>query len=436
MIEEKYIKPIPKHILKQLEKIDSESIDKIRFYSYYTTLHNELCMVYVAAKTYRRKRYFKQVAIHGIHSPNCLLKDIEYSWCSMYGFKVGWFAEGLAKDYNWYETRYWRTADDKYYKPTAKLINPKYPLKLKRYKYSAVNLYDYTDKLEYLRFYEKYPQIELLVKNNLSKYATIKSIVEKLSKDKNFCKWFFKNKEVLSNKHFYIPTIKKAYKDNSDLIQTQIRIETKKSLSNQDYHRTLNQNFNKSEYDTLVDYICKQKTSLSNYEDYLRACIELGLNITIERNRYPKDFKRWHDIRIDELNSKQAEIDARKRKELLEKFSMVANKYLGLQRNLKGTYITIIAKSPEDLVFEGEQLNHCVGKMGYDQRFAREESLIFFIRNKDNPDVPFVTIEYSIKNKSILQCYGYKDSRPTEDVLNYVNKIWLPYANRKIKKVA
>lgn len=436
MIKEKHIKPIPDRLLKRLEKIDSESLEKIRFYRYYTIFNRELCMVYVAAKTYRRKRYFKQVAVHGIHSPECLVKDIEYSWCSMYGFKVGWYAEGLAKQKTWYETSYWCTAEDRFYKPSSKLINPEFPLKLKNYKYSAVGKYTNEDKLQYLRIYEKYPQVELLVKNNLSKFAIKKTIVEKLAKDKTFCKWFFKNKDVLANKHFYIPTIIKSYKTNTDLIQTQIRTETKRHLLNKDYHRIIHENFQKDELDILVKYLCKQKADIYLYEDYLRACIELGLDLTIERNRYPKDFKRWHDIRIDEFNSKRAEIDARKKKELLEKFTMVASKYLGLERNLKGAYITIIAKSPTELVYEGEQLNHCVGKMGYDQRFAREESLIFFIRNKDNPDVPFVTIEYSIKNKSILQCYGYKDSKPAEDVLNYVNKIWLPYANRKIKKVA
>ena len=94
----------------------------------------------------------------------------------MYGFKVGWFAEGLAKDYNWYETRYWRTADDKYYKPTAKLINPEYPLKLKRYKYSAVNLYDYTDKG--ICVYYDYGQL-------LSAYKMLKeSILEYVDTDK------------------------------------------------------------------------------------------------------------------------------------------------------------------------------------------------------------------------------------------------------------
>ena len=74
--------------------------------------------------------------------------------------------------------------------------------------------------------------------------------------------------------------------------------------------------------------------------------------------------------------------------------------------------------------------------MGYDQKFAREESLIFFIRTKAEPNIPLVTIEYSLKTHKILQCYGDNDSKPSEEILTYVNKIWLPYANRKIKKIA
>ena len=436
MIKEKHIKPIPDRLLKRLEKIDSESLEKIRFYRYYTIFNRELCMVYVAAKTYRRKRYFKQVAVHGIHSPECLVKDIEYSWCSMYGFKVGWYAEGLAKQKTWYETSYWCTAEDRFYKPSSKLINPEFPLKLKNYKYSAVDKYTNEDKLQYLRIYEKYPKVELLVKAGLSSFATRKTIVEKLSEDKNFGKWIFKNKEELAKKQFYINALNKAYKLNKPLAEVQMNLESKKALSITDNHRIIKEFFSKNEYDKLINYLWKQQSSLYIYEDYLRACKELELNMNEDKNRYPKEFMRWHDIRINELDSKRAEIDARKRKELFENFANVASKYLGLERNLKDAYITIIAKSPTELVYEGEQLHHCVGKMGYDQKFAKEQSLIFFIRNKNNPDVPFVTIEYSIKTKSILQCYGYRDSKPEEEVLNYVNKIWLPYANRKLKRVA
>ena len=74
--------------------------------------------------------------------------------------------------------------------------------------------------------------------------------------------------------------------------------------------------------------------------------------------------------------------------------------------------------------------------MNYDQKFVREDSLIFFIRLKNSPLTPFVTVEYSPSKKTVLQCYGNKNSRPEEDVMNFINKKWLPYANRQIRKLA
>ena len=103
------------------------------------------------------------------------------------------------------------------------------------------------------------------------------------------------------------------------------------------------------------------------------------------KNRYPHDFRRWHDIRIDEYATLKAERDAKQRKELYDKFATIAKKYLPLQRENEA-FVIVIAKSPADLILEGEHLHHCVGRMGYDQKFAREESLIFFVREKDNID--------------------------------------------------
>lgn len=95
----------------------------------------------------------------------------------------------------------------------------------------------------------------------------------------------------------------------------------------------------------------------------------------------------------------------------------------------------MIARSPGDLIREGAILDHCVGRMNYDQRMIREDSLIFFVRDIHNPNVPFVTVEYSPRAKRVLQCYGYKDKKPDDAVLTYVNKVWLPYANRTVNKL-
>ena len=158
--------------------------------------------------------------------------------------------------------------------------------------------------------------------------------------------------------------------------------------------------------------------------------------MTQEKNLLPHDFKRWHDIRINEYKSKRAMDEADKKKALIETFRKVAEKYLPLQYDKQNDYVVIIAMSPFDLISEGEALHHCVGRMGYDQKMIRGESLIFFIRKKDEPSTPFVTIEYSPKSKRILQCYGNKNSHPDEQTNEFINKQWLPFANKQIKRLA
>ncbi|MCL2798638.1 MAG: PcfJ domain-containing protein, partial [Firmicutes bacterium] len=126
---------------------------------------------------------------------------------------------------------------------------------------------------------------------------------------------------------------------------------------------------------------------------------------------------------------------------LYKQFAVIVEKYISLQKvkSDKGPfqgYAIVIARSPAELMREGDILNHCVGKMGYDQKMVREESLIFFVRNTATPDVPFITVEYSLKSKKILQCYGYKHARPDDNVMTFINKTWLPYANKTLKKIA
>lgn len=107
-----------------------------------------------------------------------------------------------------------------------------------------------------------------------------------------------------------------------------------------------------------------------------------------------------------------------------------------LEYTKQNGFAIVIARSPADLIREGEILNHCVGRMNYDQRVIREESLIFFVRDIRNLNMPFVTVEYSPKQKKVLQCYGENNRMPDDTVLSYVHKVWLPYANRTVKKLA
>ena len=147
-----------------------------------------------------------------------------------------------------------------------------------------------------------------------------------------------------------------------------------------------------------------------------------------------KDFRLYcEEEYIDHL---KAIADEKERAELYAKFATVAEKYLPLQRAQDDVYIALIAKSPAELIAEGDALGHCVGRMGYDQKFVREETLIFFIRSVAEPDVPLITIEYSISSHRILQSYGKNHRTPDGELEKYIRKKWLPYANKALKKIA
>ena len=431
------IKPIPKYIFKKIQKADKthpyQGGSYTRFYSYLTKNDGELVRVTVAVKNYRKKWHCKQVAVHGIHSKTCFVKDMAFYY--IYGNVVGWYEQGIQKYPKWYEYAEWGCGEEKYFDPFAPVVNREYLNKFPEYKYSAVELYKNSDVLKYLRYYEEFPQIEYLMKAGLPAYAFSKQILRKIGKDKRFCKWLIKNREELTKNGYYVDVILRSFRTGKPLADLQAYRKYRMKLSKETALKELRTLF-KNDLEKFVLYLRKQETNPYSYRDYLHACQYLGLNMTEDKNRYPHDFKRWHDIRIDEYNTLKLKRDEEKRKEFYAKFAAVANKYLNLEYNNKFAYISIIAKKPSELITECEALDHCVGRMNYDQKFAREESLIFFIRTKEQPNVPFVTLEYSVKQKRVLQCYGYHDTKPDDGVIEFVHKKWLPYANKKLKQIA
>ncbi len=439
-IEDAEKQSIPKYIAERIRKQDFKVYPKsntyVRFYAFLKLWkRKELIKITVAVKHYRKKLYMKIVAVHGVHAENCYVKDIEYNYFSSMGFRVGWYAEGIQSYQKWYE-RGWGWADDRYYDPYAPIVNYEVVDKLPEYKYSAYKQYGYVNLFKYLRAYEKYPQAEMFVKFGLSAYALSKQLLEKSAKDKKFRTWLIQHRNELSTGCYYVSTILLSYKSGKSLNDAQIFERQKKSFCNRNGSYPALRRFFKGKIDKFLEYINKQDTSIATYHDYYQACTYLGLDMAEDKNVFPHDFQRWHDIRIDEYHTAKAMKDAEDRKEFYAQFASVAEKYLPLQKSGKDTFVVIIAQSPSDLMHEGNTLHHCVGRMNYDQKFVREESLIFFVRNASQPDTPFVTLEYSLKNKKILQCYGEHDHRPDERVLEFVNKKWLPYANRKLKQIA
>ena len=437
------IKPIPKYILEKIKKLDKSleitPCGRLRFYSYLTKNDGELVKVTVAVKVYKNVWYCKQVAVHGLHSDMCFCRDIKYNY--MGGHQVDFYSEGMRyfsspqyyADGKWYDT-----CEDKYFNPYAPTVNREYAYKLPEFKYSACDLYKGDDIIEYLRTYEKHPLAEMLVKLGFSSYIVLsKQILTKVETDKSFRKWLGRNRDAIEKKIFYVTSILNAYKQNKNLAEVQAFEERKKALD-----KSLRALF-KGEYEKFFAYLDKQKISTYLYYDYLRACKYLNLDMTKNINRYPHDFNHFHDLRIDEMHTAIARENEQRRKEreeeqkhLAENFANVVSKYMPLQSLSNGAYVVYIAQSPAELVREGEALHHCVGKYGYDKKVAKEQSLIFFVRSATDTDTPLTTIEYDIKSKTIRQCYADHNTKPCEAVTDFVNNVWLPHANKELKKIA
>ena len=431
------LRPIPKYIVERIKKKDRElhpAQDGLtRFYSYLAKNDGDLIKVAVAVKCRYKNWYCKQVSVHGVHSDRAYVKDMIFNYIA--GTIVGWYSEGLTKAPKWYEDGEWGWNDDKYFNPHAPIVNLEFLAKFPQYKYAAWELYKGAEIIQYLRTYEQYPQLEYLMKLGLSDFIKSTQILEKMGKDKKFCKWLAQNRKELAARYYYVAVVLQAYKKGCDLAELQIYTETKKNLPKHRRRKEILELFD-GDAEFFYRYVAKHKAGLAIYLDYLDACNYLGLDMSLPKNYKPIEFQRWHDIRTDEYRTAKAIADEKERAELYAKFAVVAEKYLPLQRAQDDVYIALIAKSPAELINEGETLGHCVGRMGYDQKFVREETLIFFIRSVKQPDVPLITIEYSLSAHKILQSYGSNHKKPTPEIHDYIHKKWLPHANRKLQAIA
>lgn len=155
-----------------------------------------------------------------------------------------------------------------------------------------------------------------------------------------------------------------------------------------------------------------------DYEDFLRQLEELGIPKTKE-NKFPANFYQVHA----EL---QTEIDSKK--EVLEK-KQTAAKNRVLRRLIKGlktkyeleseTYIIVWPESKADFTKEGQLQHNCVG--GYFDKMVKNETIVFFLRKKEDPETPFCTVEF--KRNRCVQCRMIYNRDAEQDAWEYMKKL-------------
>lgn len=173
-----------------------------------------------------------------------------------------------------------------------------------------------------------------------------------------------------------------------------------------------------------LNYIRKQNGSaaavLTEWKDYLDMAKKESLDMEDDIVRLPKDLKRRHNELVDLANE-------RKDRERLEKYKGIdreiwkrlpeAARYYWQDKE----YMIVPAAKCEELIKEGRALHHCVGaSSNYMNKMAKGISWILFLRKKEDPDLPYYTLEIDMKTDRILQWYSEYDRQPDKNKIQRV----------------
>lgn len=162
---------------------------------------------------------------------------------------------------------------------------------------------------------------------------------------------------------------------------------------------------------SCYDYQCIEKDeTIMIWTDYLNMADKLKLNLSDKSVKFPSSLKKEHDKAIFAYRAIKEEVD-------LENFK----KYIAKNKNIeyeKDNLIVILPETPEDIVAEGNMQHHCVAS--YVSKVKEGRTLIAFIRNKEEKEKSFYTVE--VLNGKIVQLRGKCNCNPTEEVKKFVKE--------------
>lgn len=150
---------------------------------------------------------------------------------------------------------------------------------------------------------------------------------------------------------------------------------------------------------------------LADYCDYIRMCEKEHYDLTSDFVLFPKDIQKAHDRTARQVKVKA---DAKMRRDFKIACKRIMNQLDFEKSGMKIVY----PEKPDDIIAEGQALHHCVG--GYVDRVANQECIILFLRQTEQLDRPFYTIE--VRNQEVVQVRGNRNAEATEEVALFVEQ--------------
>lgn len=178
-------------------------------------------------------------------------------------------------------------------------------------------------------------------------------------------------------------------------------------------------------YLTQKSVYTEVKNFIADYTDYISMCSRCGANLNDTAVKMPHSLKSAHDWAMveEKVQEKQAYND------------LVAAVYDSIHTFTEwddGKLQVIMPRTAREIVEEGVRQNHCVGR--YVERVAAGESVILFIRRKDDPEKNFYTMEIKkdMRRCDIVQVRGEKNAAATDEIEAFCKKYKKWFNKRKL----
>ena len=308
------------------------------------------------------------------------------------------------------------------------------------FQYSAMREYARSEyrfnPIDYLKRYQQTPQIEMLVKMGLT--GVVKELIS--------CRY-----GIVKDEHAKTPDtflgIRKCRvhqliekQGNVDLLETmQVEYRMGATWTDEQLEHIAEAGLKRGQIEVATAYMSLQqllnriekyakcewgtrcvngeqrlKNITTTYMDYLNMRIALGYDLTNTVYQQPRDLSAAHAKMVAESSQKEAD---KRLNEVKERFPNIRKQYRKLRNRYyyeDERFLIRPARSAEEIVEEGRILHHCVGGDNYLRKHNEGESYILMLRQQEEPEIPYITVEISEKNDRILQWYGAHDKKPDE----------------------
>lgn len=406
----------PRVISQSIKKDLKDEINSFRWLFDYSTFENYKGFLLIRVWEYNKIENKTMEIMRMIPGHNKKLVR-NFILKGMGGYCAIWKANGT-KSYKWDKSMWNVWLEESY--SFAKGLYDKMLCKLStikdlvpRYKYCGLQYLDESKNMiadvlcDLLSTYEKHPCVEFLNKFNIPYLAKYKNVIKRLEKgDKTFMKFLVANRELLRKQRIDYFKINTAVKGILDL-QSQLMLEQEFNSITEAINTIPKGILNK-----VIRYLLKiRKEKFKSYyynvgyKDYINSCYKLGLT-SEQIDWMPKDLKEAHDLnyqKIETIKNEGFNKDLKKQ----------ANKLIKKIKFETKDLIGIIPDTVEEFAKEGTIQNNCVAKGNYIQDMIRGVCCIMFVRKKEDPKTPYITMELDFKKNQILQA-RYEHNKTVE----------------------